>query len=272
MFLLCICALPGCGSLKLESSRRDSEIIIDGKYSDWGKTEAYYDEKEKLVVNLCNDQDYLYICLISRNRKVETQLMESGFVAWFDPDGGKNKSFGIRFPIGLKSMGMSITENEKKSREYRGEGDIEDPAGRENDRWTDKEFAKKLETLEGLQEKIEIIRTPPQDITKRRGGQRKDFIKDKGMELSLEEAAKLGIEAKMGHQNGYFVYELKVPLIKSVEHPQAVELRTDKTIGLGFEVQKPMMMDRGMGDPVPQGGGSNEMPERFQLWAMVSLS
>ncbi len=63
VFLFCICAAPGCGSLKLESSRRDREIIIDGKYSDWGKTEAYYDEKEKLVVNLCNDQDYLYICL-----------------------------------------------------------------------------------------------------------------------------------------------------------------------------------------------------------------
>ena len=276
VFSFCISALPGCGNLQLESIRRDREIIIDGKYSDWGKAEAYYDEKEKLVVSLCNDQDYLYICLISRNRKIETQLMESGFVVWFDPDGGKNKSFGIRFPIGMKSMGMSITENDKKIREYGGEGDIEDPAGRENDRWTDKDFEKKLETLEGLQEKIEIVRKDAgQDIVKGKGKPHRG-AKDKGTELSLEESSKLGIEAKMGHENGYFVYELKVPLIKSTKHPYAVELRTDKTTGLGLEVQKAIMMDRGMDNPIPQGGGrmpgGSEMPERFQLWATVTLS
>jgi len=262
VFIFCIFAVPGCGNLKLESSRRDREIVIDGKYSDWGKAEAYYDEKEKLVVNLCNDQDYLYICLVSRNRKIETQLMESGFVAWFDPEGGKNKSFGIRFPVGMKNMGMSITENDRKIREYGGEGDIEDPAGRENDRWTDKDFAKKLETIEGLQEKIEIIRMPPP----------KDAGKNKGKELSLEDAAKLGIEAKVGNENGYFVYELKVPLIKSPEHPYTVELRTDKTIGLGLEVQKAVMMDKEMGDAPAMAGRGGVVPEMFQLWATVTLS
>jgi len=112
-FLFCLVFL-GCGKPTLFSPWRDHEIIIDGKYKDWGTSTTYYDEKAKVVLNLANDADYMYVCMISRNREIETQVMESGFVVWFDPDGGKNKLFGIHFPIGLKRMGMSIEEKGKR--------------------------------------------------------------------------------------------------------------------------------------------------------------
>jgi len=36
-------------------------------------------------------------------------MMMRGFTAWFDPDGGKEKTFGIRFPIGMIDTGMMFS-------------------------------------------------------------------------------------------------------------------------------------------------------------------
>ncbi|MCX5706560.1 MAG: hypothetical protein NTW13_02670, partial [Candidatus Omnitrophica bacterium] len=145
--------------------------------------------------------------------------------------------------------------------------DIEDEAGRETNRLLDKDFEKKLETLEGLQEKMEIIRMPPSPAG----------LSPK-MELSLEEAAKLGIEAKMGHENGYFVYELKVPLIKSSEHLYAIEAKKGEPIGLGLEVLEyfnPKISDNAMPNEVRMPEARESMlgsPDKLKLWFIVTLS
>lgn len=89
--LLCLSS-SGCSKTILFSAWRDRPINIDGKYTDWNKSTAYYDEKTKVVLSLANDAGYLYICLISRNREIETKIMESGLTIWFDPDGGKKRN------------------------------------------------------------------------------------------------------------------------------------------------------------------------------------
>jgi len=264
-FLSCI-VLTGCDRINLISTWRNHEIVINGKYTDFGNVMAYYDEKERVAINLFNDNDYLYICLISRNRQIETQLMMSGFVVWFDPDGGKNKVFGIHFPLGMKEMGMPMAEGERYSEDERGR-----ESGMARERGRHKDFEKRLEILEGLQEKIELIIGPVN-------------AKGKGMpiELSLEDANKQGIEAKMGHQNEYFVYELKVPFIKSVQHQYAIGAKTGKPIGFGLEITVSDMemanadmgrhKSRGEGR-MPSGMGHRMYPgEGFQLWATVTLS
>ncbi len=165
----------------------------------------------------------------------------------------------------------------------------------------DKDFQKRLETLEGLQEKLELLIGPfnvkgkdrryslssgeagKQHLIKDKEGNRGGFSKDSPMELSLEEAGKLGIEAKVGRENGYFVYELKVPLVKSALHPYAIQVKTSSPIGLGLEIPWGIkMMDEGgdhmpgredRGGPMPIGMGHGMHPgEVFQLWATVTLS
>ena len=273
--ILSFIILSGCNSPNLISAWRDHEIVINGKYTDFGNAMAYYDEKEKIAINLFNDKDYMYICLISRNRRIETQLMESGLTLWFNPDGGKNKVFGIRFPIGMRETGMSITEEERSNSSWQGQEEREN-AGRERGRH--RNYWKRLEVLEGLQEKIELIIGPVN-------------AKSKGMpiELSLEDAAKQGIEAKIGHQNDYFVYELKVPLIKSGQHQYAIGLKAGKPIGFGLEIGAPnsdMHRNGGGGGHMPQGGGGRgghggmssgmgqgvHPGESFQLWATITPS
>lgn len=261
----------GCERPDLNSTWRDHAIVINGKYTDFGNATAYYDEKEKITLSLYNDNDFLYICLISRNHKIESQLMDSGFVAWFDPDGGKKKAMGIRFPLGMKVMGMSLAEDQRNRKDWETKEDetgAEEEKDRAAARRRQRDFDKRLEAVEGLQEEVEIIT----------GTDKAGQIK-----LSLEAAAKQGIEAKTGRQNGYFVYELKVPLIKDIQHQYAVGTKRTRLIGLGMEIAGPDMdmSEKGFSHDKPseegsmpqrRGRGGEWMPEGFQLWATITLA
>ena len=107
--------------------------------------------------------------------------------------------------------------------------------------------------------------------------------------LKVEEAK--GIEVKVVPSSGLIVYELKIPLVKTDQHPIAVEAVPGKTVGIGFETSKfeasQMPRRRGMGTPdggrPPMGGGVGQegmggfgrgfqMPEGLKIWAIVSLA
>ena len=276
----------GCGRINLLSSWRRHEINIDGKYSDWEESTAYYNEEAKLVLNLVNDADYIYICLISRNRAIEAKMMESGFILWFDPDGGRNKVLGIHFPIG----GMSIEEDKRvKSDDWQDQEDKGGLIDREKERLRDRNFNKRLETLEGLQERMEIIigsldskrkhpRPTSEEVSKGHTKKETGFhqgvpVNGRPVELSLEEARKLGIEAGIGRHNGYFVYELKVPIVKSANYPYAIEKRSGRPIGLGLEIESSRMKIMGndrVGPEPPDGMFRGQ--EEFRLWMKIILS
>ena len=246
------------------SAWKDHEIPINGKYTDFGNAMVYYDDRNRVAINMFNDNEFLYICLISRNRNMEKQLMESGFVVWFDPESGKNKMIGIRFPIGMREMGMPLAEDEAEPNFK--EGMAHPPEDdRENVKKDAGDFDKHLEVIEGLQEEIEIM------IGAVNGN----------VKLSLDDAKKQGIEVKVGRQNGYFVYEIKMPLMKSAYRQYAIGAKPGKLIGIVLE-----MASSGKGKMGRNGG--REGGERkagppdtgydtafggsFKVWSTVTLS
>jgi len=306
LFLSCL-ILSGCRENVIFSSWRNQEVTIDGKYKDWGATITYYDEKTKVVLNLVNDADYLYVCLITRNREIEAKIMESGLILWFDRDNKKNKVFGIRFPIGLKKMGMSLEEKPKldMDRDWRDQEDKSGLIDRNKEKLRDKDFNKYLETLEGLQDKIEVIEKMgkiqkkgalPKPLSEKSDRKQfdkngpgdfppQDFQKGGPPEFTLDQALKFGIEAKVGRENDYFVYELKVPLAKSNEHLYAINVKNYEPFGLGVEIAG-IDVGGGMGrdmPPPPGGGRPGKGPGRpsgsmlggrdqLRLWTTVVVS
>jgi len=99
----------GCSSqLKIDSRWSPEQINIDGDESDWQESLTYVDGKN-VSLGIKNDGEFLYICLISTDRMLQRQMMMRGFTVWFDPDGGKEKTFGIRFPIGMIDSGMMFS-------------------------------------------------------------------------------------------------------------------------------------------------------------------
>lgn len=305
LFILFLSSLvfSGCRENILFSSWRDHQIAIDGKYKDWGATTTYYDERTKVILNLINDADYLYVCLITRNREIETKIIESGLILWLDSNNKKNKAFGIRFPVGLKKMGMSLEEGPKMDmdRDWRDQEDKSGLIDRNKERLRDKDFNKHLETVESLQDKIEIVERMgtiqkkgvlPKPLSEK--SDRKQFEKNKSvnfppedslkvvpLELTLDQALKFGIEARVGRENDYFVYELKVPLVKSNEHPFTIGIKDNEPFSIGIEIAGIDIRDgKGTDMSLPGRGGPGGVSpksmfgdrDELRLWVTVMLS
>lgn len=82
-------------------SRWPSEaIVIDGHEGDWQDHMVFLEDHE-VGVGIANDSTHLYICLSTSSHQIQRQIRLAGFVVWLDAEGGKAKTFGIRFPVGL---------------------------------------------------------------------------------------------------------------------------------------------------------------------------
>lgn len=238
----------GCSTLQLESTWKDRDITLDGKGGDWLGAK-YYFEDSGVSVGLINDGKYLYVSMMTENPMLRTQIMRQGLIVWLDPRGGKNKTFGIKFPLGRQ--GGEQDEEETDSRA------MMDEIARE-------------ELMQRLQESMTELEVlgPDDEVLGR---------------MDIENTK--GIEVQMRNAGGTFVYELMVPLATSEEYPFALGAEPGDVIGVGFLSPK-MQMRRpsgvrgggripGGGGGMPPGGGGGMgrlMPQDLKIWAIVQLS
>ena len=252
--ILVMCTV-GCDEQELNSNWRDREIIIDAKSDEWLNT-LYYFESEMLSIGFFNDENHLYVCMLAEHPMLQAQVVSQGFTLWFDPAGGKEKAFGIKFPIGMQGvreqMDFMRTQESELNREKMREA-----------------FEQSLTDLE--------ILGP--------GGAKR--------RISVEEAK--GIEIKVRNETGLFVYELRIPLQSDEEHPYAVGANAGASVGVGLEIpeidkdeMKRAMEDRmGSASGRPAGGGGvggmgggmgrrgaqrPKMPNGLDVWASLNLA
>jgi hypothetical protein len=89
----------GCSSsLELTSGWTSQELKIDGSGAGLKETTTNIPGPDVLV-GIKNDNDYLYICLITSNRMTQMQMLALGSTVWIDAEGKKDKMFGVRFPV-----------------------------------------------------------------------------------------------------------------------------------------------------------------------------
>lgn len=100
-----------CETVELESGWRTREIIIDGRSTDWVGALTYIEDKN-FSIGLLNDADYIYFCLVAENQNIRSQILRQGFSVWFDPEGGQEKTFGIKYPLGLEMKGLPGDERD----------------------------------------------------------------------------------------------------------------------------------------------------------------
>lgn len=242
----------GCTTYEINSIWRTDEIIIDGKSSDWVGKLGYIVDAH-VSVGVQNDQESLYICLIAEHQFLSDQVMSQGMTLWFDPSGGKNKTFGIKFPLGRQF-----------SRERRNPmSKPEEGMNRE----------KRREEFKPSFDEIEILY--PED--------------EKSIKISIDEAK--GINIALAPSSGILVYELKVPIIENELYPYALGAKRDSTIGIGVEIPKMdrsamrnarsggMGGGRPGGRMAPAGGGRGgsmgrrpEIINGLKIWAVAQLA
>lgn len=251
--ILVFCAV-GCEEQKLNSSWLNREIVIDAKSDDWLDT-LYYFESEMVSLGFFNDESHLYVCMLAEHPMLQMQIVGQGFTLWFDPEGGKEKAFGIKFPIGMRSM-------------HRPMDSLRTQEGGPDREKMRQAFEESLADLEMLGP----------------GGARQ--------RIPVKEAK--GLEIKARNETGLFVYELKIPLKRDEEHPYAIGTEVGMEIGVGMDIPETDMdelreemqgraggevgmppgggrggMGGGMGRP---GGQRPKMPNGLDVWASLQLS
>ncbi len=210
----------GCETYEMDSQWRDDPVTIDGNYAEW-RGGLYYLEDEGASIGIKNEGQNLYICLLTQEPLRSRQALNQGLILWFDPAGGKAKSFGINYPIGTggefqSGPGMPRPDQDPEEvRERRRQGSLES-----------------LGTMRILdRDGEEIHRLKTDDLEE--------------MEIAVSTSQSL------------FVYELKIPLSASENLPIKLRTNPGRTIGVGLEIPK---MDRaGMRGTRP-GGGMGGMP------------
>ena len=258
-----ILLISGCREPELNSKWLDREINVDGMDNEWQDCRLYYDEDTRTIIGMYNDEHYLYLHLSSRDKVMQRKILWLGLTVWFDNKGGKEKRFGIQYPLGMVVEGRPI---------------IPDIPGKDAGRSGMKDRFKKMQRNE--------TRRMPDRLSGILGGAQSDPVllgpdEDDRYIMFDGEIESLGILAKVGRLEGNFVYEFKVPLKQNKRTPYAIGTGTTGKIGVGFETGK---MDRkkmgGRHGPGKMrgdlggkhGGPGGEIIEPWELWIKVQLT
>jgi hypothetical protein len=239
--------LIGCsGSQELRSGWTNQEFAITGDGNHWQSGTVEISGPD-VAVGVKNDENHLYIGIVTSNRATQLQMLGLGCTAWFDTEGKKDKTFGIQFPVSGLLQGRRFPTRDN-------------PA--------------ELQALITSAQRQLVIRGPGV------GEQRRMLVKDAG-----------GIEARIGYVDGTMTYELKVPLRKSQEHPNAINADLTKPLFVGLETGdiaeamkgQPDVSNRSTvtsvrgrsggrsGGDSGQGPG-RDVPEPLKHWITVHLS
>jgi len=258
--LVLSCLVLGCKDPKIDSKWSPDEINVDGISDDWKYNDLYYEKDSRTSIGVCNDSRNLYILLVAYDHRIQRQIMEFGLTVWFDQEGGREKTLGVRFPVGMPR--------------YSRRPMMGGPPGESSDL---------LRKMTQKQQKEVQLLGPKQ-------GEQKTLL--------MGDLGKYGVCLNAVEAEGNFVYEMRVPLTRNGLQREMRQMRyavkTDlaKRIGIGFETGKPGIdemrgpfgeMDRmppgGMSGGQPpgrtggrSGGKGRDLPESLELWLSVKLA
>jgi hypothetical protein len=97
---ICSCFLTSCShSLAPEGHYQQDPVIADGNTSDWQLPLRFSNEQYTIQYAVTNDNNNLYLCILSKDQPTQLRILKAGINVYFDPKGEKNKKIDIAFPI-----------------------------------------------------------------------------------------------------------------------------------------------------------------------------
>ena len=230
-----------CKQVELASAWATDGVEVDGVNDEWIGATTYF-EKQDVTVGLLNDDEFLYVSLVTSS-PVGRQAMATGLTVWFDPDGGKDEWYGIRFPVPL----------ERSERSSGGRGGGPGAGRRGGGRPGGGRGASSLERLR----QVELV--GPGDLNRRR--------------LPLPVGG--GLEVAIRNNGPTFVYELKVALARNDDYRMGLGVEPGSEIGVGLVTGNVGGQGRGgrggfgaggFGGGGGRGGGGGPRWPRWRRW------
>lgn len=186
-----------CRKKEIPSAWRDAKIVIDGDSSEW-ESHLVYNEKNNFSFGVVNDNNALYLCVVTANRDMIRKVVGNGLIVWLNSDGGKHKEFGVKYPMGRANKGRPMGDVMRNSRDLNGG-------------FSDEQMDLNSEELQVLAPK----------------GKQTNLY-------TLKEARAKGLETQALIKDGIFTYEVKTPLSFD-DGIAAIALSTGATVGVGLE-------------------------------------
>jgi hypothetical protein len=226
-----LCAMEGCVDLTLRSAWKDHDIAIDGKDIDWRQEMV---KERSIAFAACNDAENLYLCLSITDKMTKAQMLglfKQDFYVWFDPQGKKRKTFGLKFT--------------------------------NNSSFMDEELLGKMHDLP-----VHVFQVVADEMMK---NLTIEVVQNYYPVAPLSEAKGIDVGVGMAKDGRQLTYELKIPLQKSAEHPFAIGAVRGRPVFIGLETSPidimRMRQQLGLIDPNDREG-ADEMRGRRVRRAM----
>lgn len=196
--ILMLFIISGCKGDVITSKWKTSEITIDGNDSDWGNTLTYMKDS-KLLFGVQNDNENLYLCLVTNDPDLENKIVRMGLTVWLDREGGDRHVFGIKYPLSFQELGRSSSNRspEDMNRQPMDRNQID-------------------ERLLSRQTEVEIIGKSKDDVTR----------------IPISELK--GLKLKVGIKDYRMVYEMQIPLHPANDAPYIINADTGSTVSIGL--------------------------------------
>jgi hypothetical protein len=188
--------LAGCNGTRVDSSWRACAIVVDGRADEWPGQYVYAFDKENFRFGVANDSTSLYVLLRTTDLRLAFQALGQGLQVRFRPANGHGILW-IGSPYSF-ALGRGVPRREAQDRGgYRGSRSM-----------ISEEVLDRIRRgIDDLPEEVQIFTASGED----------------SLILSFAEGARRGIEVKEGcDRDGRFIIEMKVPLQRDIDHPQAI--------------------------------------------------
>lgn len=97
-------------------------VVVDGQADEWGLTwEA--DEEKSFNYNVCLDDANLYVRVKVEDFYVKRKMGAFGFTLWFDTNGKKKRTYGLKFPVGGTEADERMGQLNKEGEAVKTSGD-----------------------------------------------------------------------------------------------------------------------------------------------------
>ncbi len=176
-------------------------LVMDGRIEDWQGTVRSVDE-ERFSLGLSNDENFLYLGFMSRDEEITRPIMGRGLMIWVDAGGGKDKRYGIRYPVGiLESRAFSGERSRPRTTPGGAGADME---------WIQARAAVMLEEIEMVSDEAAYPQAPA--------------------------LAESGIQASGSYDYGILTFEVRIPLHRTDSAKFAIDTTPGSEIAVGLEL------------------------------------
>lgn len=190
--------IAGCGSDEITSAWDEGGLAIDGDGSDWSSSGLSYVEDVRGVIGVANTDTTLSLMFRFRDQHTARKAMMGGVTIWWNNEGKKSRDFGIRFASTFNPFDMMESMPSPGSGMGRGAED---------------NFLPK----EGLLHP-----------------QRYLIVDD--IETPLESLVDQGLKAASTYYNGFYTYEILLPLGSNAHNPYSIVTNRDDNLHLYVEL------------------------------------